>query len=93
LALKGFVADTRAQSIAIMRFFLSLIVGGILCWILWEVTDPILDGASSATTNAKANQATTWFEQAIDWFPLYFLLIAVFGLVAVAVYQRRQAGV
>jgi hypothetical protein len=85
--------DTRAQSVGIMRFFLSLIVGGILTWILWEVTDPILSGASSATTNAKANQATTWFTDAIDWFPVFFLLIAVFGLVAVAVFQRRRAGV
>lgn len=85
------MTDNRA-SIGIIRFFLSLIVGGIVTWLVWEVANPILEGARASTTNPKANQGTEWFQLLIDNLPIFFLMIAFFGLIALAVFQREVLG-
>lgn len=81
--------DTRAQSVGLARFILSLIAGAPVVWIVWEVTSKILPGAKDATNNTKANEATTWIQQAIDYMPLWFLLVAFFGVIILAIYQRE----
>jgi hypothetical protein len=82
------MTDNRA-SIGIIRFFLSLIAGAVVVWIVWEVANPILDGARGATNNAEANQGTEWFQLLVDNLPITFLMIAFFGLIALAVFQRE----
>lgn len=81
--------DNRALSIGIGRFILSLIAGVPVIWIVWKVTDPILEGSKQATNNATANQATDWFSQGINWMPIGFLLVAFFGIIVLAVYRRE----
>lgn len=84
--------DTRGQggSIGIWRFFIALIVGGILIMMaLQPVAQPLLDGSMNATTNQTANQATSWLQAGVDNMPIIFLLISFFGLIAGAVYHRE----
>lgn len=84
--------DTRAQSIGIARYFLTLLVGAPVVWIVWEVTGRILPGAKTATSDAQANQATTWIQQGIDYLPIWILLLSFFGLLVLAIYQREVLG-
>jgi TRAP-type C4-dicarboxylate transport system permease large subunit len=81
--------DNRAQSIGIAGFFISLVVGGIVYWVVDLVTDPILTRASEATTNAQANQATEWFRTAVEYMPILFMMLAFFGLISYSVWSRE----
>jgi len=82
--------DSRAQgSISVARFFLGLIVGAILFWILSKIATPILSGAKETTNAPQANQATTWFQQGVDFLPVWYLIIGLFGLLVLAVFQRE----
>lgn len=81
--------DTRGQPIGLGRFFLSLIVGAILIFIVATVTSPILDRARNTGQTQTAADATSWFQSAVDLLPIVFLLIAFFGILAVAVFQRE----
>jgi len=81
--------DTRAQSVGLARFILSLTAGAPVIWIVWEVTSKILPGAKDATNNSKANEATTWIQQAIDYMPLWFLIVSFMGVIILAIYQRE----
>jgi len=82
--------DTRGQSIGFIRLFLSLIAGAAVVWIVMEVANPVLAGTRNATNNAKANEATEWFQMAVDYMPLAFLLIALFGIIALSIFQRER---
>lgn len=86
MALRG---DTRAQSIGISRFFLTLIVGAVLFWIASRITTPVLNDAMNATNNATANQGTEWFRTAINWIPILIVFLALFSIIALAVFQRE----
>jgi hypothetical protein len=79
----------RAQSIGLARFVLCLIVGAFVVWIVRSLSTRILPGAKTATNSTKANQATTWLQQGVDWLPIALLLIAFFGIVVLAIYQRE----
>jgi hypothetical protein len=81
--------DSRAQSIGISRFFLALVVGAIMYWIVSLIADPVLSGATNTTTNATANQGTSWLQSGVDFLPVAFLGIGFFGLIAFAVYRRE----
>jgi hypothetical protein len=82
--------DARAQSIGIARYFLALIVGAIMWFILSETTDPMLDRANQTTTNSTANQATSWFSQGVQWFPIFVLLVSFFGLIVYSIFIRER---
>lgn len=85
--------DNRAQiSLGISRVFLALIVGAVMVWIVQLSTEKILSGATTATSHTGANQATTWFQQGIEYLPLAFLLISFFGIIVLAVFRRGVAG-
>lgn len=80
----------QAGSIGIWRFFLSLIVGGILIMLaLNPIAGPLLDRAANSTTNTTANQGTAWLQAGVDNMPIIFLIISFFGLIAGAVYMRE----
>jgi Na+-driven multidrug efflux pump len=81
--------NDRAQSIGIIAFFLSLIVGAILIFIVNTVTEPVLSRSSNATTNATLSQGTQYLQTGVDVLPLAFLLIGFFGLLVIAIYQRE----
>lgn len=84
--------DDRAQSIGIPRFLLSLVGAVMLAFIVSRITAPILDGSSAAATTQTGTQSVQWLTIAVDNLFLWFLVIAVFGLVALAVFQREVLG-
>ena len=84
--------DERAQPITISRLFLGLLVGAIVFWGIELVTDPLLSRASNTTSNATANQGTTWLTTATDWFPVAVLIISFFGVIVGAIYAREVLG-
>jgi len=85
--------NDRAQgAIGITRFFLTLIVGGILFWILSDVATPTLAGAKDTTSDAQANQATTWLQDFVGYFPMLVLGLAFLSIIVYAVYTREVVG-
>lgn len=81
--------DTRGISIGISRFLLTLAVGAIVIFLVTTTADSILPGAQTATTNATANQGTTYMQQIPDLLPIVILLFGFFGIIVLAVYQRE----
>lgn len=79
----------RAQSIGIVRFFLSLIAGSFVAWIVWEIANPILTRADAQDAGQMGNQATGWIQSGVDFIVIAFLGIAVFGLLVLSIYQRE----
>lgn len=83
------MTDRGQGAIGTARFFLALIVGAVLFWILSAVTTPVLDRAANATSNATANQATGWHESFIGMVPVIVLLAAFISVIVAAVYYRE----
>jgi len=81
--------DTRAQSIGFSRYLLALVVGAFVVWIVQDISEPILDGAYNTTNSPKANQATGWLVDGVDYLPLWFLLVSFFGLLVGTIYARE----
>lgn len=81
------MTDTRAQ-IGIVRFFAALVVGAFLAFFVAQVTDPILERASSESAGTAAAPATQWLTTGGDYLVVIFLLISFFGMFALAIYQR-----
>lgn len=81
--------DERAQSIGIARLFLSLGVGAIIIWIVGSLTAPLFEYAGEQTQSGTVYaEATNWLQQGVDFLPLAFLLISLFGLIAYSVFRR-----
>lgn len=79
----------RAQSVGIANFFLALLVGAILTWIITAVTDPLMASARDRATDSVANTALDWSATLFTNFPLMWLLTSFFSLVALSVFQRE----
>lgn len=79
----------RAQSTGIANFFLALLVGAIMMWIITAITTPLLARADKEGGNTAAAQATEWFDIAIGVFPVLALFAGVFSLLALSVYLRE----
>jgi hypothetical protein len=84
--------DNRGQTIGIVRFFAALVIGGFLSYFVYELTSPILDRASEQSAGTAAAPATTWLTQLGDNLVLVYLLVSFFGLIALAIFQRRVTG-
>lgn len=82
--------NTRAQSVGLSRFLLSALVALVLAWLVGLVADPLLAGTPDG--NRQAAEATQWLQTGVDSLFIVFLVIAVFGLVALSVYQRELLG-
>jgi len=81
--------DDRAQSIGILRMFLSLAVGAFVVIIVREVGSPLLTKASEHGTDSTSAQGTAWLQEAVNYLPILFLGIAFFGLIAYSVFRRE----
>jgi hypothetical protein len=79
----------RAQAIGILRLFLSLIFGAFIYWIVRIASNNLLPVARNASADQTSSQGTVWIEQGISFLPLFFLFLGFFGLIALAVFQRR----
>lgn len=86
-----FWKDERAQPVGILRFCMMLIFGGFMLVILQPVFNDVESVARNQSSNATAMQAMDW--QVLVWnnLPLYLLAMGGFGLVVLAVYQKRRA--
>jgi len=84
--------DTRAQSVGIAKFLLSLMVAAMLAWIVNRIATPILEGAEAEASTQTAAQASQWLQVGTDNLFLAFLVIAVFGLISLSIVQREVLG-
>lgn len=84
--------DNRGQSIGIVRFFLSLIAGAFMAFIVYQIANPILERADATDAGQMGNQGTVWIQSGVDFIAIVFLGIAVFGLLILAIYQREVFG-
>lgn len=85
-------ADLRAGiALGIVVFFISLAAASLLFILMSEVIPPILDQADAYTPGTSGPQAGDWIGLAKDYWPLYALVVAFFGLIARAVFQTRVA--
>lgn len=81
--------NNRGISIGISQFILTLAVGAVVIYLVTESGKDILPGAKQSTMNATANQGTTWIQQVPGLLPITIALLAFFGLIVLAVYQRE----
>lgn len=84
--------DNRGQSVGIPRFLLALLGALVLAWIVQRITAPILAGSRDAATSAEATQSVAWLTVGVENLFLWFLVIAVFGIVSLSVFQRELLG-
>lgn len=84
--------DTRGQTIGYVRFFAALIIGGMLAFFAAKVTSPILNRASEQSAGTAAEPASGWLITFGDNMVVIFLLVSFFGLIALAIFQRRVTG-
>lgn len=75
-------------SIGLLAFFLALIGGAIVIWIVRLAGNPVLNKAANATASPAANATTDNFELVLTYLPAVFMFIGIFGIVIHAVYLR-----
>lgn len=85
-------SNNRGQATAVFKFFVALVGGAILVLIINEVTSPLFEFINDNNGDPTAATGTTYLEQGINFLPIAFLMISVFGLVAYAVYSREVVG-
>ena len=81
--------DTRADATGIANGLLALVVGAIMMWLFTQIGTPVHNRARNATSNATLNAGTGWLETFQANWPLLVLLLFVFSLLALAVFQRE----
>jgi len=81
--------DNRAQSIGLAQGGLALVVGAIMLFLVSRVGTMILPGATNATSNTQANQATAWFQSFTELLPIIIVLIVFFSTVVYAIFRRQ----
>jgi hypothetical protein len=86
--------DTELRAgiaLGIVVFFISLAAASMLFILMSEVIPPVLEQADPYTPGGGGPQAGDWIGLAKDYWPLYALVVAFFGLIARAVFQTRVA--
>lgn len=81
--------NDRAQAVGYGNFFLALLVGAVMVWIVTAVTDPIMSTAADHGTDPVAVESTGYINEFLANYPILLLLIAFFSLVVLSVYLRR----
>lgn len=81
--------DNRGSATGIARFFLALLVGAIVTWIVYEITNPLFSHVKDSGGDPVQQTATGYLEVFQANLPVIFLLFAFFSLLALAVFQRE----
>lgn len=82
-------ADTRGQAVGYSNFFLALLVGAVMYWVVDAVTSPLLATARDHGTGPVAEQSTGWITEFTNMLPVMWLFIAFFSLVVLSVFLRK----
>lgn len=87
--IREFFSDTRAQAVGYGNFFLALLVGAVMVWIVTAITDPIMSTARDHGSDPVATQSTTWISDFLAMWPVMIVIIAFFSLIVLAVFLRQ----
>lgn len=88
-----FDLDNRGSATATANFFLALVAGAVLSWIIREITAPIISRSESAAAgDSVGTEAVAYSEAFLGYQPVLFLFAAFFSYLALAVFQRQYAG-
>jgi len=77
----------HGQSIAIAGLFASLAVGALLLLLFRPIITEILAQGRDRAENPQVVQANDWLGQLLANVEVVFVLIAVFGLIVIAVFR------
>lgn len=78
-----------AGAIGISRYFLSLLVGAFVVWIVNLIGGRILGGARNTSVTGPYADGTEWLTAAQDFLPIVFLFVGLFGILAYSVWVRE----
>jgi len=81
----------NGQAIGVLALFASLAIGVLLLLIFREVITPILTHGADRATDPQVQQANGWLVDLLGNLELVFVLISVFGLLALAVFRSTFA--
>ena len=81
----------NGQAIGILELFASLAIGVLLLLVFREVITPVLTAGAERATDPQVQQANDWLGQLLGNLELVFVLISVFGLIALAVFRSTFA--
>lgn len=76
-------------ALGIVVFFVSLAAASLLFILMSETIPPILEQADAYTPGRTGSKGGEWISVAKDYWPLYALVVAFFGLITRAVFQSR----
>lgn len=81
--------DNRASAIGISRFFLALLVGAVVYWIVESITEPLFKYSADSSSDPVAMEANNYLQTFGGHLPIIFLFFAFFSLLALAIFQRE----
>lgn len=81
----------NGQAIGVLELFASLAVAVLLLLVFRKVITPILTHGAARATDPQVQQANDWLGQLLANLELVFVLISVFGLLALAVFRSSVA--
>lgn len=82
---------TLRQSVGFVEFFSSLAGGAIVIWITWRIAEAPMANMSNNAQLEEVRRSVRWTELLLNNLPAIFLLTAVVGSIAFAVFQTRYS--
>lgn len=84
--------DERALAMAIGIFFMSIIVGALIYFIVEPVATPMLDVAEAHTSRQSSAQGQAYIRSALNNAHLISVGFGSLWLIATAVYESKTGG-
>jgi len=78
------------QSIGFVELFASLAGAGVLTWIVWRLAEEPMAASRRNAQLESVQRSLQWTDQLLFFLPVLFLLTAVVGSIAWAVFQTRS---
>lgn len=79
------------QSVGIVEFFSSLAGGAVVIWLSWRLSEQPMASMNDNAQLDEVRRSVQWTEILLNNLPVIFLVTAVVGSIAFAVYQTRFA--
>lgn len=83
--------DERGQSLGISNFVLSLIGGALVIYFLVQRIGGAFQERAAGQGGEIGTTSTHWLNLSGEFLPVFFVVVAMFGLLIRAVNQRGQA--